>query len=426
MTSALRSDEKAVVNTRPESDASFQRQLAMILNSSQEKKPSPTPRKQQNTNEVVQKRSEAFTRNQEISQSQWLKKRGLIELKEELTSSKDIFSMLDTSKVGHIPSKDFLDFLIEIGIPIDRSMAKKVILSTFKKKTLKNFSLTQENVNSLCKSDNRSNQMLAVFNEKLGKNFKTIEIVDLIQKWWNSLGSKVQSLNSICEFLVKNSIFNDFSEAKKYLTKLNSNENFLVYRQFLSIFSKMIVKHCLITINKKFNEEDWKDSGFSRAYKLCQLKKQMILAGIKYPVAQVSQEEGMHTLKAVEKLEKFRFEKKFNFDEFKKNWFDLTGCIIDNQVAIKPQNAEKTVERPISVFYSAENYTFRSEEDQNFSDPSNKNMLVRSVYKAPAPSESLPSFQSPNKKKRKNLTQEEQKIERQARGLEEFQRLIEN
>lgn len=426
MTSALRSDEKAVVNTRPESDASFQRQLASILNTSQEKKNSSNLGKQPGTNEVVQKRSQAFTRNQEISQSQWLKKRGFIEIKEGLTSSKDIFSMLDTSKAGNIPAKDFLDFLIEIGIPIDRSMAKKVILSTFKKKTFKNFLMTQENVNSLCKADNRSDHMLAIFSEKLGKNFKTIEIVDLIQKWWNSLGGKLQGLNLVCEFLVKNRIFNDFSEAKKYLAKLNQNESFMAYRQFLNIFSKMIVKHCLITINKKFNKGEWKDSGFSWAYKLCQLKKQMILAGIKYPVAQISHEEGLHTLKAVEKLEKFKFEKKFNFDEFKQNWFDLTGCILDNRVAVKPPKVEKKVEQPLSVFYSCENYTLHTEEDQTLSEvPDNKN-FIRSVYKAPAPSESLPNFVNPTKKKRKVFTQVEQKIEREARCLEEFQRLIEN
>lgn len=424
MTASLRSDEKAVTNARPETDASFQRQVNKILNNNTTQEITPRPQIIQKTKGVIQKKSEAFLRSFKISQSQWLKKRGFMDPKESNTSSKEIFAMLDTNKVGEIPAEEFLDFLVEIGIPIDRSMAKKVILSTLKQKTIKNLFITQENVNSLCKSDKRSDLMLKVFQEKLGKNFKTLDVVELIKKWWSELGVKVLGINVICEFLVKYEIFPDFFEAKKYLAKVNQNENFMVFRQFLSIFAKIIVKHYLITINKKFTEEDWSDTGHSLAFKLCQLKKQLILAGIKYPVAQISYEEGLQALKAIENLDKFKLKKKFNFDEFKLNWYNLTGFTLDNQVPAKQDNSKKKVERPLSVFYSCENPKLHkdTEESPKKSDLNPKEIL-KTIYQPPDPSKLLQSPTIPFQKTHKAQSKSPQKYSNE---LKNFQRLIEN
>ena len=424
MTSSLRTDEKAVTNTRQETDASFQRQVHNILNNTSPQNITPKPQILQKTKRVIQKKSEAFLQNLKISQSKWLKKRGFIDPKESNISSKEIFAMLDTNKVGEIPAEEFLDFLIEIGIPVDRNMAKEVILSTLKEKTIKNLLITQENVNSLCKSDKRSDLMLKVFQEKLGKNFKTLDVVELIKKWWNELGVKVLGINEICEFLVKNEIFPDFFEAKKYLTKVNRNENFMIFRQFLSIFAKMIVKHYLITINKKFSEEDWSDTGHSLAFKLSQLKKQLILAGIKYPVDKISYEEGLQALKAIENLDKFKLKKKFNLDEFKLNWYNLTGFTLDNQIPSKQEKPNKKVEKPLSVFYSCEDPEMYKETEQS----SEKNLflnpkdIIRTIYQPPDLSRIHQSPTFPLDKSQNTQSKSPQKL---LSDFKNFQKLVE-
>ena len=58
---------------------------------------------------------------------------------------------------------------------------------------------------------------------------------------------------------------------------------------------------------------------YSYAYKLCQLKRQMILAGIQYPIQNISIEEGEILIKAIKEFAKYKGEDevKITYEDFK-------------------------------------------------------------------------------------------------------------
>ena len=431
MNTTVRKDEKAVTESKPESDASFQR-LARKMKKEEEQRYSPTKLKMnQNTAGVVQKKNEAFIRNLNISQSQWLKKHGMVEGREIANLSKQIFAMLDTNQIGEIPAEDFLEFLVEIGTPIDQSILRKVMIWTLKTRDLKHSYLSQNSMSQFCRGDKRSDIILGIFETHLGKDYKGLDIISLLNKWWDSYNGKTVSIKVLADFLVKKRIFNDFSEAKKYLSKINRNEVLLDHFQYLCIFGKAIVRHTLVNINKKFHEDDWNNPDYSLAYKLCQLKRQLILAGIKYPIEHVSYEEGLEALKAIENLEKFKGPKKFDVEEFKGEWFKLTGHILYSNKAEKINEIrfgpEKT-ERKLAVFIPKDGFEIWDKARPTYTkvldDKSKLSELIEPIFSQSKNIEPLrPSLYSMKQKLRKAGSGSE-RDQNHVAGLQDFQKLV--
>jgi hypothetical protein len=432
MNTTIRNDEKAVTETKPETDASFQR-LSRKIKKEESKRYSPPKLKiSQNAAGVVQKKTEAFIRNLNISQSQWLKKHGMVEGRETATISKQIFAMLDLNRTGEIPADDFLDFLIEIGIPLDHSVVKKVMIWTLKVKDLRHATISLQVMNQFCRGDKRSDQVLKVFEDRLGKDFKGLEAVGLVNTWWDSLGLRTVTVKTLSEFLVKKRVFNDFSEAKKYLSKINRNEVLLDHFQFLCIFGKTLVRHTLVNINKKFDEDDWNNPVYSLPYKLCQLKKQLILAGIKYPIQHISYEEGLEALKAIENLQKFKEPKKFQLEEFKEDWFKLTGQILYSNKAEKIKEVDvglDKTQRKLAVFIPRDDLVESRKEIDVVRDRKNELFdmaeLVEPIFNNYKETEPLrPSLYSTKQKSQKRSSSRDPKHQVLSSGLKDFQNLV--
>ncbi|OMJ90312.1 hypothetical protein SteCoe_7336 [Stentor coeruleus] len=340
MNKALRSDEKQISAYNHESDAGFIRLSEKIRNP---KIPSEDPSKRikaRTSSNVAQKSSDASMRNIMISQSKWLKSHGNND-NSSIPIAKQIISMLDSHNSTGIPADKFVSFLIEIGLPVPIKCVINTLQSLLHTKDIKTKYIYEEHILLLCRSDKKNTHILTIINQETAKiNNKPLDQItsaeqsEVISKWWEKLdesGKKIVPFSIICDFLVLICMFTDILEAKKFLVNICKDREFIDKCQFKMIFTRALIKHTLMNINKKFTQEDWDNPALSFAYKLCQLKRQLILAGIKYPIPNISKEEGELALKAMESMEKFTFgcRKKVDYEDFKVAWLKNTGLNLD-------------------------------------------------------------------------------------------------
>lgn len=343
MNKTTRKYEKQDPSNNKETETAFLRLAEHINNgSSPIKEPSKLIRIQGSSN-VVQKSSFATIKNMKISQSKWLKSHCINFTQNSIPITKQIISMLDPHSFNEVPAEDFISFLIEIGTPVSIKSITHIIRSLLKAKDLKNKFIREDHVSILCKTDKLQDRILKIINQEIIKtNNKSLEDITsadqnlLIDSWWKDLdttSSKIVSCNHICDFLVKTKMFSEYIDAKKYIGNIcKSKGGFMDYSQFRMIFALVLIKYVLLNINKKFTEEDWNDPAVSYAFKLCQLKRKLILAGIKFPIPKISAEEGELVLKALENVGVANGEqkKKMSFDDFKEMWVKNTGICVEN------------------------------------------------------------------------------------------------
>ena len=199
--------------------------------------------------------------------------------------------------------------------------------------------LNLEDVGNFCRADHRIDSVLDTLCSATGEidveKYCLIDIVTLfnvIKNWWNELDTdRVYSVhcNFVCEFLVKKGVTCDFNEAYKLISKC-AVDGFLDFIHFQLVFVRAFIKHILINIQYRFSSEDWLNQDFSSAYKLCLLKRQLILAGILYPVPQITLEEGLAALTAIKKFKEYQKVPiaSIEYSEFCAIWKGLTGEIL--------------------------------------------------------------------------------------------------
>ena len=358
MNSAIRTDEKRVSESKPESDAGFHRLAENMISTTPNKKSSGKGGYQQfqNPDKVIQKSSDAIMKTLIKNQDKWLKHIKNTEKNQSWTITKQIKNMLDPQDTGNIPFNIFFDFLIEIGVPLKPKIVKFTLAKLLKTENVCNKVIKEEHISNLCRGDNRSNQILNVLNRIISrtsnKSFEEVTSAEhklLINSWWkklDSLRSNQVMCNKVCEFLIEVEICSNFPESKKYVCKVTQNLVFMDSDQFKALFAKAVITHALINLNRKFTEEDWNNPVYSYAYKLCQLKRQMILAGIQYPIQNISIEEGEILIKAIKEFAKYKGEDevKITYEDFKMRWLQHTGHVLDsmpkNVMSIQSQASE--------------------------------------------------------------------------------------
>lgn len=340
MNKALRSDEKQLSAYNHESDAGFIRLSEQIRNPKTSTKEPQKHIKTRAPSNAPQKSSDASIRNIMISQSKWLKSHGNDD-NSSMSIAKQIMLMLDSPNSNEIQAEDFVSFLIEIGLPVPIKGLIETLKSLLHVKNIKSKNIKEEHISALCRSDKKNSHILKIINQETAKSHNkslnqitSAEQLEVISTWWKKLnesGSKIVSFGIVCDFLVQICMFADFSEARKFVAGTCKDGEFMDKYQFQMIFTKALIKHTLMNINKKFTYEDWNNPSLSYAYKLCQLKRQLILAGIKYPIPNISKEDGELVLKAVESMEKLTFGcvKKVNYEDFKAAWLKNTGLSLD-------------------------------------------------------------------------------------------------
>lgn len=361
MNKATRDDEKKSSGTRPESDIRFKRLVGKLCENPKLPREVYTKTEPENNSKVVHKSKHAINKDLSATRSKWLSQRGKGKFHNSHIA-KRIFMMLDPQGSGEVEANDFCNFLIDIGIPVRLSAIKSVVGKVIGSSQIKNKLITEDEIAYLCRGDQKTTQTLTILNSAVLNHFdakdKIVTSADhgnLLKRWWESLDSSRNNqveVPKICEFLVNIKVFRDFFEARKFVDKVTSESTFIDCNQFYSLFAKPLIKHCLLNINSKFTEDDWNNSMYSDAYKLSQLKRKLILAGIQYPIPNISIEEGELALKAMSSLTKINKKpQSANYDEFKDNWFKLTGFKVESRpkAQARMHSSESEIELAIYV-----------------------------------------------------------------------------
>lgn len=377
MNKTLRADEKRVMINKLESDTIFNRLSEEIRNPKHSPKQGKKLSKTQNVANSIQKSYNATIKTAMISQDKWLKSHGNDDKQCNLPIAKKIIYMLDPQSNQEVLSENFISFLIEIGVPLPIKGIKHVLQCLFGDKNIKNKTLKEEHVSALCRSDKRNSHVLMILNQEIARvNNKRIDDVtsgeqgEIILNWWEMIqtgDSKIVQCCSICEFLVQLEAFYEVSDARKFVMAVCKDGGYMDYCQFRTLFAKAIIKHVLININKKFTEDDWNNPMFSYAYKLSQLKRQLILAGIKYPVPHISAEEGILVLKAIESMDKANGVKiTISYEDFKSRWLKSTGINLDKKDIQKNAYSIATKsQRDLAVFYPKNDRFVLEDDDED-------------------------------------------------------------
>jgi hypothetical protein len=287
------------------------------------------------TGKLVQKQALANSKVLSENEIVWIERHGrLSQGSNSVHIARAVFAMIDVEGKGEITGEAFCKFLIEVGILIDYKTLQKFIMQYKRVSHSENVALMCEDISNLCRDDHRTNVILGALMQGLDFSGKkqAVSILALfteMQSWWAELdpqGYNHVHCNEVCALLVAKGATFDFNEAHKLAAK-HAIESFFDFSSFTLIFARSLIKHLLLTIKDKFTENDWENPDFSYSYKLCQLKKQIILAGIYYPVPNISLEEGLAALEALQKYLRFiKLENlKVSYEEFCKIWLELTG-----------------------------------------------------------------------------------------------------
>ena len=286
------------------------------------------------TGKLLHKNSEAKHKILGKTTNNWIEKRGIKnENINSFNTSKVILAMLDTENKGFISGETFCEFLIEIGLPLDCKNLYSLLCKIKRSENIKNVMIGYEDLSNFCRGDHRTNSLLESLKTTVKEQIKTEEnpkiniilLEKLLKSWWKECdiyNYNQVHINEVSKLLVNKSVVCDFNEGYHIIKKIIQN-NYLDYLQFKLIFGKAMIKD-------KFSSNDWENSEFSQAYKLTQLKKQLILAGIEFPVPFISLEEGRSTLEAIEKYAKFKNKTltKMSYHSFHQLWFEFSGELI--------------------------------------------------------------------------------------------------
>lgn len=312
-------------------------------------------KKTSGTGKIIHKQSLACSKVLEQTSTEWISKHGkLTDSLSFKSNARVIFGMLDPDGKGEISGRNFCEFLIEIGFPLDVFTVFKFVEKFKHCCDIDLVKLAVEDVAELCRSDHRTDSLLVALYAAAGEidseKFRQVNVVELfkvLSHWWNELDSdKLHNIhcNDVCDYLVRKQVTCDFSQAYKLVSKC-ALDGFIDFVHFQLVFVKAFIKHMLVNLQHRFSPEDWSNQDFSNAYKLCLLRKQLILAGILYPVPKITYEEGKVALNAIHKYNKLQNKplKPLEYSEFCEIWKTMTGEILGKtytKANIKEQRPE--------------------------------------------------------------------------------------
>lgn len=307
------------------------------------------------TENLIQKMSVVKDKDIAADRKPWLKKRGLLGHNEDIDFAKTIFRLLQQN--GEVKSSALINLLATMGIPLPIFLIKQCLVFVFKPKNIDSYSVSENSMMSLCKTDEFERNIMSVFVHSLmlmGKNsinsienplsntnkviLSSHDIHGLLKDWWSELDSMRAHqihINEVSEFLQKKSIVVDANEGRKFLAKFRFHGTFLDFNQFLLIFAKFIVKNSLRTLCFRLAEDYQSSDFFSNDYTLTLMRKKIVFAGIKYPVPEFSAEEGASAISHIKKISNCQ---EFNdFDEYLAVW----GKNLRHNKSNKDNNEEK-------------------------------------------------------------------------------------
>ena len=290
------------------------------------------------TENLIQKMTVVKDKEIAADRKPWLKKRGYLGHNEDIDFAKRIFRLLQQN--GEFKSPAFINLLASIGVPLPIFLIKQGLARVFKPINPDNYLITENSMMSLCKTDEFERNIMSVFIHTLslqGKSpinpienpltqtdkviLSSHDLYALIKEWWVELDSSRAHqihLNEVSEFLQRKSLVVDTNEGRKYLAKFKFHGTFLDFNQFLLVFSKFILKNSLRALCFRLAEDFSGSEFFSSDYTLALMRKKLIFAGVKCPVAEFTTEEGVTAIENIRKISKC--EVFTDFDEYKAKW----------------------------------------------------------------------------------------------------------
>jgi hypothetical protein len=199
----MRSDEYKVSGLYLDSTQLFNRLSSRMDNPDQSIQPFKAT-KNYGTGKLIHKKSLANSKVLGQTTSEWINKHGkLTDSLSIKSTAKTIFDMLDPGGKGEICGKQFSEFLIEIGFPLDIFTTFYYVQAYKHSQDIENVKLTVEDIGNFCRADHRTDSILdalyAAGGELDSEKYCLIDIVTLfkvIQGWWSELDTeKVYSLH---------------------------------------------------------------------------------------------------------------------------------------------------------------------------------------------------------------------------------------
>lgn len=335
--------QKAIENKNKEvqnkSDISFHNLAASLLNTSQrvlkteEKanyKPSINALQSAECNEIVHKKSV----------EKWLMKKGL-KPKKTLNSHQfalEFFKQLDTKKTGEIEGETLLKSLLTLGVANDPLVLKRTLCLIFKKNHLSNLKIKSQEFVGLMKNEAKNDRILKKLNEfclaerkskspvdvqKTNQLLKaTMEIMlkktltgpsglvtinehlEMIKQWWKSFDNNeinAVSVDNVVRLFVTIGMATDRNDSRSLIFSQLGVKSAINFDEFQQLFAKSMLKGALSNLSKRLSTGNYASQEMSSDFKLSSYQRALMMSGVKCPNSEISVEEGMNTMAAIEK-----------------------------------------------------------------------------------------------------------------------------
>ena len=123
-------------------------------------------------------------------------------------------------------------------------------------------------------------------------------------KWWNSLEGSVLntvSIEHIIKLFVSLGVATDRNDSRSLIFSQLGVKNSITLDEFQQLFAKSILKGALLNLSKRLSSGNYSSEEMSPQFKLSAYQRALMMSGVKCPTSDISVEEGMNAMSAIEK-----------------------------------------------------------------------------------------------------------------------------
>ena len=282
--------------------------------------------------------------------NKWLHKKGL-KSKKTFNFHKfalDFFKQLDQGNTREIEGEALLKSLLNFGIASDPTILRRTLGLIFKTNHFSSLKINSQDFVNLFKIEPRTDKILKRLNEicieeRENKSHKfnpkvrnsvdnsedpnntlktsiglllkkqvrkantliTInEYLDMISVWWKSLDQRSLSVvptEDVIKLFVTQGIASDRNDSRNLIfSQLGVKPN-ITFDEFQQLFAKSLLKGALLNLSKRLSEGKYSDELMSPEFQLTSYQRALMMSGIKCSNSDISVEEGLSTLLAIQK-----------------------------------------------------------------------------------------------------------------------------
>jgi hypothetical protein len=265
----------------------------------------------------------------------------------------DFFKQLDSKKNKEIEGEAFMKLLLSLGVVSDPKVMRKTLCLILKTNDLSKTSIKFQDFMSFFKNDARTDRILKRLNylaiqerenkvykveledksffgkspvlEKTSNDLLTIgfglllkknkanaqkklvtidEHINLINTWWSSLeknSCNIVHIENLIKLFVSVGIAADRNDSRNLIYSYTGVKPEINFEEFQQIFAKSIFKGSLSNLSKRLSDDSYGSESMSSSSKLTSYQRALLMSGIKCPNSNISVEEGVKAMAAIEK-----------------------------------------------------------------------------------------------------------------------------